>query len=114
MKYLLVFSTVLITILSSVLLDYGAENFTTISVLGVVLFGMVLLVNCFKFVLWGWIHKSYDVSKSYPLTAMFFPLIMLVSFYQNETVISWPKMIGVLLIVSGIIMFSIVQKKAKL
>ncbi len=104
MQYFLVFITVLITIASSLMVDYASELKEEIDVLILVLLALVIGVNAFKFVLWGWIHKNYDVSQSYPLTAMFFPMVLMLSYWQGETGITFNKVIGTILIVLGLLL----------
>lgn len=104
MQYFLVFVTVLITIMSSLMVDYASELKEEIDLIALVLLGLVLGVNGFKFILWGWIHKNYDVSQSYPLTAMFFPMVLLLSYWQGETALTSFKIMGTVLIVIGLLL----------
>lgn len=101
-KILLVFSTVLITVLSSLLLDYGAKKTTAIFV-AVFFILLTLFVNFIKFLLWGKIHKKYDLSNSYPLTSMFFPLIYIIAIIKGQNDFELTKTIGIIFIVAGIL-----------
>lgn len=105
MKYFLVFSTVIITILSSLLLDYAAEFNEKLNTIVLGIIGIAFVLNILKFVVWGWIHKKFDVSKSYPLTSIFFPLIFIVAYFKGDSEFSITKIIGVVLIVAGLIFF---------
>ncbi|MBL4652455.1 MAG: hypothetical protein JKY53_06255 [Flavobacteriales bacterium] len=113
MKHLLVFSTVLITIFSSLLLDYTAHQNDKLSlfVLGVI--ALVFCINILKFGIWGWIHKKFDVTKSYPLTASFFPLIFLIAYFKGDTELSITKIAGVVLIVVGLFVFEVKKEESK-
>ena len=66
------------TIASSLILNYAAkQNFHMFSIMALGLIALAILVNVLKFVFWGYLHKRFDLSKTYPLTAIFFPLIFL-------------------------------------
>lgn len=68
--------------------------------------GLVIGVNIGRFLIWGWMHKRIDLSKSYPLTAMFFPMIAVLSVLDGEVIapIQWA---GVALITIGVVWFSV-------
>ncbi len=104
-KFLLVLSTVLITISTSLILDYAAWQNQSIDTRVAALLAAVIVINFLKFSLWGWIHKHFDVSKTYPITAIFFPLILIVSIIKGEAEVTWLKLVGVLLITLGLILF---------
>ena len=113
MKYILVFSTVIITILSSLILDYAAEFNEKLNVIVLGIIGIAFVLNILKFVVWGWIHKNFEVSKSYPLTSIFFPLIFILAYFKGDVDFSVTKIIGLILIVSGLIVFENKQKIIK-
>lgn len=69
-----------------------------------VLFGLlalVVLINVFRVVFWAAIHRRYRLSDSYPLTALFFPMILLVSILYGEEISAY-KVLGTLLITIGV------------
>jgi len=101
-KYLMVFATVMITILTSLLLDHGSEKHALYSIGAVVIFGLAVFLNLMKFGLWAHIHSNYKLSRSYPITAVFFPSIYLIAIIQGETLFSLKKTIGVLIILCGL------------
>lgn len=105
MRIILVLGTVVVGLCSSLLLDFAAEKEDKFTFLALVLIGLAFVANLFRFLLWGAIHKRYEMSKSYPLTASFFPLIFIVSLMQGETVLSWQKIMGVVMIVLGLLVF---------
>jgi len=100
-----VFLVVCLNLLGAWILERATE-FDTFSILTLLLVGLVISVNIGRFVLWGWMHRRIDLSKSYPLTAMFFPLVALLSMFNGEKIapIQWA---GILLITSGVIWFSL-------
>ena len=105
MKYILVFLTVIVSILSSLILDFASEHYKTFSFILLVMFGIAFALNVLKFVIWGWIHKNFDVTKSYPLTAIFFPIIFIVAVIKREADLSISKTIGVVIILIGLFVF---------
>ncbi|MDB4575810.1 hypothetical protein N9112_02510, partial [bacterium] len=72
----------------------------TISTL-VFVIGAVVGVNAARFLLWGYIHKHYPLSLSYPLNSVFFPFVLIMGYYYGEP-ISYFQIIGVVLITSGV------------
>lgn len=104
MKQLLVLSTVIFSVLSSLILNF-ATNFQNKKLLVFLFLGIVIVLNIFKFILWGYIHKNYKISKSYPLTSIFFPIIFIISIVMEELNFSLHKLFAVLLILSGIVIF---------
>jgi len=105
-KILMVFSTVLVTLITAMLLNFGAKSSSVFSLVGFSILGIVFLVNIVKFKIWGFVYKRYNLNESYPLTALFFPLIYLVAIINNEAVIEFNKIIGILLIVVGALVMS--------
>ncbi len=105
MKHILVFSTVLITVSSSLLLDYTAALITKTNIIALMLIGTAYCLNILKFIVWGKIHKNFDVSQSYPLTSIFFPMIFLISYFKGETELSFCKIVGAAIIIIGLILF---------
>ena len=77
-----------------------------ISLTAVCLIGLVIFINIGRFLLWGWMHKRFDLSKSYPLTAIFFPLVALLSIVNGE-IISVTQWIGILFITIGVVWLNI-------
>lgn len=111
-RNLLVFSTVLLTILSAYLLNYYAKsNYSDNFLLFVFIVIVVLLINIIKFLLWGNIHKKYLLSDSYPITAIFFPLIYIIAIFNGETQMEIKKTFGIVLILFGIYLVNLSSKK---
>lgn len=98
----LVLSTVLIQVVVAVLLkelaDAGGGGSRAWF-----LFTLALAVglNAVRFTVWGYTHRHYPLSHSYPLTALFFPCILLLSAWYGEA-IAWTKVFGVGVIVAGL------------
>lgn len=65
---------------------------------------VVLMFMAFK--LWGFAHKHYPISFTYPLSCIFFPIILLVSFFYGDP-ISLSKIIGTILVTIGVLWLSL-------
>lgn len=59
-----------------------------------------IALNLLRFFLWRIIHQRYPLSHSYPLTALFFPCILALSWLRGDPV-SLPQVAGTLLITAG-------------
>lgn len=102
---ILVVATLLIGLLSAATLDSLADMDSVkpeIFVLGV---GIVLGINGFRFALWNYIHKLYPLSRTYPMTALFFPLILCLSIAKGESV-TISQFLGVAIITFGVFQLS--------
>ena len=97
----LVTVAVALNIASAIVLKEAVElaNPTTIVLIG--LLSLVALINLLRVVFWAAIHRRYRLSDSYPLTAIFFPMILLVSMFYGEQVSAF-KIAGTLLITLGV------------
>ena len=98
---LLVLLTVVLGLLSAFFLKEAAqkEGVTLAVLTGTIV--VVAGVNAGRFLLWGYIHRHYPISVSYPLNSAFFPLILLMGYYYGE-VVSVNEIIGVALITLGV------------
>jgi drug/metabolite transporter (DMT)-like permease len=105
--FALVLSTVLMQIVVAVLLKELADRHGGGSWLwlGVVL-SAAMGLNVLRFAVWGYTHKHYPLSRSYPLTALFFPCILAISAWYGDPV-GWQKIAGVLVIMAGIVLMNL-------
>lgn len=91
----------------------SATDFNIFSIWAILLVGLVVTINIGRFFVWGWLHKHIDLSKSYPLTAIFYPLIGILSIYEGEA-IGFVQWIGILLITAGVVWITVfVQDKSR-
>ena len=83
-----------------------ATSLPLMSIAALFFLGLVIAINIGRFLLWGWMHRRIDLSKSYPLTAMFFPLVAILSAFKGEHIdpIQW---VGVGIITLGVVWFGI-------
>jgi len=99
---LLVLATVVIQIVVAVLLKELADAHGGGSRLWFLLvLSIAVGLNGLRFLLWGYTHKHYPLSHSYPLTALFFPCILLISAWYGDP-IRWTQATGVAAIMLGI------------
>lgn len=99
----LVLATVAIQIVASILLKELADAHGAMPRLWLVLvLGLVAGLNGLRFFVWGYTHKHYPLSHSYPLTALFFPCILLLSAYYGDP-IGLPEIVGVIVIMLGVV-----------
>jgi drug/metabolite transporter (DMT)-like permease len=65
-----------------------------------VVLGIVLALNFSRFLVWNVIHKRYPVSFAYPLSALFFPAVVLLAWLSGERVGPW-QIVGASLVMAG-------------
>ncbi len=68
-----------------------------------ILLGILVVfgLNGLRFAVWGVIHRNYAISKAYPLTSIFFPILAVME-WQRGTVIEIHQWVGVGLITLGV------------
>ncbi|MBU1417909.1 MAG: hypothetical protein KKI15_05455 [Proteobacteria bacterium] len=99
---LLVSVAVGLNLVSAVVLKEAADMKNASLLVIVALVFLVVLINLLRLAFWSAIHKRFRLSDSYPLTSMFFPMILLLSaLYGEEIVIA--KLIGTALITLGVL-----------
>ncbi len=57
-------------------------------------------LNLCRFAVWGYTHRRYPLSHTYPLTALFFPCVLALSWLHGD-VLGSRQLIGTLLITLG-------------
>ena len=103
--FFLVLSTVVLGLISAWCLKETAQNHDVPIYVLVLVISIVSTVNAARFFIWGYIHRHYPISISYPLNSLFFPLILLLGFFYGEE-ISVMKILGVALITIGVAMLT--------
>lgn len=101
-KISLVFFTVLITLLTAIILNYVAKKNNLLSIDAIFVLFFVLAINLIKLKTWGVINSRYNLSDSYPLVSIFFPLIYLVAIFNGEANMEIKKIVGIGFILFGI------------
>lgn len=102
---LTVFAVTLLNLFVAILMDWTANNIQILSIGFILILSTIIGLNIARLILWNKIHKVIDLSRSYALTAIFFPLIALTAFIQGE-VISTRQWIGVLIVCLGVFWIS--------
>lgn len=92
-----------LNLLSAVVLKEAANHRGASVVLVTALISLVVLINVLRVLFWGAIHKRYRLSDSYPLTSVFFPMILLLGWWYGEAV-GLGQIIGTLLITAGVLL----------
>ncbi len=108
--FLLVILTVVINLMVAVSLDVLASKEGIHLIFIVLTLSIVLGLNGIRFLLWGIVHALLPLNKSYPLSAIFFPLIVVVSYLRGEetTILEF---FGSLLIALGVSIISLASSK---
>tara|TARA_R110000823_G_scaffold28045_55_gene81607 strand:+ start:4388 stop:4762 length:375 start_codon:yes stop_codon:yes gene_type:complete len=102
---LLVLLTVGLNAFSAVILKEAADMERASIFILMILILVVVVVNFLRVRVWGTIHKRYRLSDSYPLTSLFFPLILLLGVYYGDEV-RLPEIFGAALITAGVFLLS--------
>lgn len=101
--FFFVMLAVFLNILSAVILKESSIRFDYNFFLIIVISAIVLIVNLSKFLLWAYIHKNYPISRTLPLTSLFYPCIFIISLFYGE-LFSLNKLLGTFLLVIGIVL----------
>ncbi len=103
--FVLVLVTVVLGLMSAWALNEAAREKNISMVMLMFVLGAVAVVNAARFFIWGFIHKRYPISMSYPLNSMFFPLIFVMGYFYGEAV-SMQKILGIIFITTGVSMIT--------
>lgn len=106
MPLLIVLAAVIVNIIGAVVLKELAMR-PELQV-GWILSGLalVIFVNGFRFFIWSLAHSRYPLSTTFPFTSLFFPLLLLVSYYYGDP-LPWTKFLGTALITAGVFWLAI-------
>ena len=91
---------VTMNLVAALLIEEAASRPGRLSLLTVVLLGLAFAVNGARFLLWRLAHRRYRFADVMPLTALFFPLVGVVSWLKGESM-SWQSVGGIILITAG-------------
>lgn len=98
MNYLKVFVHALIGVIAALTLNYHSRSG---GVSFAVVYGFVIILHGLRFLIWNKLLAKNDLSKLYPLSSIFFPLLFIASILLRLDSLSFQKIIGVLLILIG-------------
>lgn len=71
----------------------------------------VFLLNALRFLIWMYAHKHFPLSRTYPLTSVFFPLMLGISYAYKEPV-GINQWVGVVFITGGVLWLTLIKGKA--
>ena len=107
---MLVLGSVILGLISAWCLKEAAQR-PGISISSLVfVISIVTGVNAGRLLLWGYIHKHYPLSFSYPLNSLFFPSILIMAYYFGEPV-NLSQILGVAFITSGVAVLAYGENK---
>ncbi len=98
----LVLSTVAIQLLVAALLKEASQRSAVPAWIAFAIVAAIVL-NGARFVIWGHIHRYYPLSHSYPISAMFFPLVVAMAWAYGERVTGM-NIAGAVLITAGVVL----------
>lgn len=93
--------TVLLQLVAAALLKQAAVESHLGVLLPVLLIGLALAVHAVRFVLWGYAHRRWPLSMTYPMTAVFFPMVIIMALAYGEPVHA-TQAVGALLVAAGV------------
>lgn len=103
---LLVAATVLLQLAAAWILDIAARpTHADTLLIAIAAIALVLLIHAVRFLIWGYTHRHYPLSHTYPLTALFFPCILLLSWWHGDA-IDGMQLAGTGLITLGVYLIS--------
>jgi hypothetical protein len=102
MALLAVLITVLMTVATALLMGHASNARPPMLILLAAVIAPVIVINMAKFWLWGWIHRRYPLSQTYPVSALFFPLIYVITLWTGEARLESAKIVAIILIVGGV------------
>ncbi|MGA7304151.1 MAG: hypothetical protein WBW88_04725 [Rhodothermales bacterium] len=102
----LVSLAVILNVLGAVILKLLARHPGAGVLLTLIGIGAVIGLNGVRFLLWGSIHKRFPLSHTYPMTTLFFPLILVVAEFFGEPV-RLQQILATALITMGILVLTV-------
>lgn len=93
--------TVLLQLAAAALLKQAALIATAGLLLALGLVAVAIGIHGVRFLLWGYAHRRWPLSHTYPLTAVFFPIVVGMAVLYGEQIRA-PQVMGSLLIGMGV------------
>lgn len=104
--FLGVLFTLLLGLASAAGLTYIAKNSQISAFWVVISISLVLGLNALRFYVWGALHKKYPLSTTYPMTAFYFPLILVLAYFWEENIFI-EQVLGCIVLSLGVVVLSI-------
>ena len=102
MAFVVVTFSVLLNVGTAVILKTTADQGAASTLIVLTGIGLSFFLNGLRFLAWGYANKRYRLSYTYPITSLFFPLMLLVTYAYHEPV-HITQWIGTILISIGVI-----------
>lgn len=99
-------ATVVLQLGAAYILDVAASRQGGFDIVVGVIIGTAIALQGVRFLLWGYAHRRYPLSHTYPMTALFFPFILLISYLRGDSVGAW-QLVGTFIIALGVGLMSI-------
>jgi drug/metabolite transporter (DMT)-like permease len=94
-----VLATVFVQLMAAAALGFAAAR-GLFSPMTLALVLLALALNGFRFLAWGYLHRRFPLSHVYPLTALFFPCVLILATLRGESITPL-QIAGTLLITAG-------------
>lgn len=108
--WLLVLGTVLLQLLAAWILDLVAKSVhQKVLWVAAVTIALAIAINLGRFLIWRHAHRHFPLSQTYPLTALFFPCVLLLSWWHGQHITSL-QMLGTALITFGVMLMAAPRK----
>lgn len=101
MVFIFVLAAIGLNVLSAIALKMLADQIdmpVTFLLIGI---GLVILLNALRLLVWHFTNKRYPLSTVYPLTSLFYPIMLVVSYWYGEP-ISILQIFGTIFITTGV------------
>lgn len=102
MAVVIVLFAVLLNVMSGIVLKSMTQRQDWATFYFILSLGAVLAINGLRFAVWAVAHRNYNLSLTYPLSSIFFPLMLAVSYFYREPV-NWNQWLGTFIITVGVI-----------
>ena len=99
-------ATVVLQLAAAYILDVAASRQGGFDIAVGAAIGSAIALQGVRFLLWGYAHRRYPLSHTYPMTALFFPFILLISYMRGDSVSTW-QLAGTFIIALGVGLMSI-------
>lgn len=101
----LVLVTVALQLVAAWILDVTAKSESRLDLMAAGAVLAAVFLHGIRFIVWGFAHRRFPLSLTYPLTALFFPFVLALSYWRGEG-ISWFQIGGTALITLGVVLMA--------
>lgn len=103
--------TVLLQLLGAALLKQASLSVKLGLLVPVLFIGAAFAVQGLRFLIWGYAHKRWPLSVTYPMTAVFFPMLIALAAFYGEPVTA-QQWLGGLCITAGVAWLTLQSREA--